>query len=280
VPRVLVALSAASILFATATGAQTDPRLSDAVRLAQDGLGDSARTMVARLRDATDPLDSLYPQILYTQGVVANNPDERRQLFRRLTVEFGTSAWADDALLGLAMLDYAAGNPAAAVASLERIDSDYPDSPVLPLAAYWAARAYFELKKPTEACRWITNGMARVGDNLELQNQLNYYQGRCAALAAQPPESTRTDTAAHPGAATQPATRPGFSVQVAAVKTQTAADKVMNALKASGFEPHTVKDAGLLKVRVGHYPDRAGAQAAAARIKTKLGGAPYVVDES
>ncbi len=272
----LTALAASTAWSASTVAAQTDPRLVDAVRLAQDGMSDSARTVVSRLRDATPPTDSLYPEILYTQGIVASSLDERRRSYQRITVEYTTSDWADDAILGLAMLDYAGGDPAGAVRNLERIQSDYPASTVIPLAAYWAARAYFDLRKTADACRWIAAGLAQVGDNIELQNQLTYYQNRCAALAAQPAESTRIDSVAHPPA---PA-KPGFSVQVAAIKTQSAADKVVSALKASGFDSHTVKDAGLFKVRVGHYPDRASAQATAAKVKAKLGGTPYVVEES
>jgi cell division protein FtsN len=67
---------------------------------------------------------------------------------------------------------------------------------------------------------------------------------------------------------------------VAAVKTEVAADKVLAALAASGFKPHITKEGGYYKVRVGHYADKASAQATAADIKAKLGGAPFVVEES
>ena len=50
---------------------QTDPRLVSAVRAAQEGRGDSARAAVDRLLAATPPTDTLYPQILYTQAMVA-----------------------------------------------------------------------------------------------------------------------------------------------------------------------------------------------------------------
>ena len=278
--RILFAIFALSALSAfSGLHAQDDPRLMDAVRLAQDGLGDSARAVVTRLRDATDPADSLYPQVLYTLGLVSRTVDEMRRNYQRISVEYASSAWADDAVLRLAMLDFAAGNPAGTVRNIDRIRSDYPSSPVLGIAAYWAARAYFDLKKPADACRWVSAGLAQASDNIELQNQLNYYQNRCTALAAQPAESTRTDSI-RPGPSPKTPQKPGFSVQVAAVKTEAAAAKVTDALKASGFEPHTVKDVGLFKVRVGHFADRAGAQAAVAKVKAKLGGTPYVVEES
>ncbi|MGH7703333.1 MAG: SPOR domain-containing protein [Gemmatimonadales bacterium] len=259
--------------------AQEDSRLVEIVRVAQEGLSDSARTMASQLYHDTPPTDTLYPQVLYTLGIVARTVDDMRRYYQQIAVEYATSSWADDALLRLAMLDYAAANLASSARNLERIRSDYPASPLLPTAAYWAARAYFDLRRPTDACHWVTDGLAQVGDNVELQNQLGYYGSRCAALAQQPAESTRADTAQRP-ATGPPGGRPGFAVQVAAVKTQSAADKVAAALKAVGFESHTLGAAGLIKVRVGHYPDRASAQAAAAKVKAKLGGAPYVVEES
>ena len=59
--------------------AQTDPRLVGAVRAAQEGRGDSARTTVDRLLAATPPTDTLYPQILYTQAMVANSAGDMRR---------------------------------------------------------------------------------------------------------------------------------------------------------------------------------------------------------
>ncbi|HET9725875.1 MAG TPA: hypothetical protein VFP28_03100, partial [Gemmatimonadales bacterium] len=90
--------------------AQTDPRLVNAVRAAQEGQGDSARTAVQRLLDATPPTDTLYPQILYTQAMVANSAGDMRRELQRVTVEYASSDWADDALLRLVQRDYATRN--------------------------------------------------------------------------------------------------------------------------------------------------------------------------
>jgi tetratricopeptide (TPR) repeat protein len=271
---------AALVITAERAAAQNDPRLVEAIRLAQDGQGDSARAVTARLLAATAPTDTLYPEILYTQGLLAKTIDERRRLYQRIAVEYATSAWADDALLRLAMQDYAEANPSGTVKNIERIRSDYPTSSLVPYAAYWGARAYFDLKKPADACRWLNEGLAQVGDNVELQNQLSYYRGRCANLA-QTAESTKTDTATTKPKATAPAaTQPGFSVQVGAVKTKAAADKLAGDLRAAGFEPHVAQSDGLYRVRVGHFAQRADADKQAAKIKAKMGGGPYVVPES
>jgi cell division septation protein DedD len=74
-------------------------------------------------------------------------------------------------------------------------------------------------------------------------------------------------------------TRTGYGVQVGAVNTQAAADKISGDLKGAGFTPYIVKEAGLFKVRVGPYPDRAKATAAAERIRQKFGRSPFLVKE-
>ena len=99
---VLVLLAGASNL-----AAQTDPRLVAAVRSAQEGQGDSARASIQRLLDATPPTDSLYPEILYTQAMVADNAADMRRSLQRVVVEYPTSDWSDDALVRLVQMDYA-----------------------------------------------------------------------------------------------------------------------------------------------------------------------------
>ena len=134
----------------------------DAIRQAQEGAGDSARTQVRRLLAATSPTDTLYPQIIYTQAMVASDANEMRRQLQRVAVEYSSSSWADDALLRLVQLDYASGNLPGAARNLERLRLDYPGSTLLPQAAYWAARTYFDQKNPELACRWMAEGLAGI----------------------------------------------------------------------------------------------------------------------
>ncbi|MBA3444712.1 MAG: SPOR domain-containing protein [Gemmatimonadales bacterium] len=199
--------------------AQTDPRLVDIIRQAQEGRGDSARTKARRLLAATSPTDTLYPQIIYTQAMVASDANEMRRQLQRVAVEYSTASWADDALLRLVQLDYASGNLEGAARNLERIRLDYPDSPLLPQTSYWAARTYFDQKAPEQACRWIADGLAQSRSNVELQNQLGYLDQRCAGIraeiAARPPIDSQpglasggTDTAALPPEQAEPVPTP------------------------------------------------------------------------
>jgi cell division septation protein DedD len=163
---------------------------------------------VRRLLAATSPTDTLYPQIIYTQAMIASDANEMRRTLQRVAVEYSSSSWADDALLRLVQLDYASGNLPGAAHNLERIRLDYPGSILLPQASYWAARTYFDQKNPEMACRWIADGLGASSSNVELQNQLGYLDQRCAGVRtvaaragadSQPdPASGGTDTAALP----------------------------------------------------------------------------------
>jgi len=257
--------------------AQTDSQLVRVVQMAQEGQGDSARSLMGRILATTSPADSLYPEVLYTSGLVARTVPEMRRAYQRVSVEYAASAWADDALLRLGLLDFADGNPAGTLKNVERIRSDYPVSSLMPMAAYWGARAAFDLKRPADGCRWVDEGEAGVGDNLELKNQLDYLQNRCGPGMVAPAESTQTDTAKAPPPA--PPAKGGFSVQVGAVKTQAAADDLLKALTGAGFTGRVVKEGGYFKVRAGPYPTRAAADAAAAKLKAARGGTPYVVQD-
>jgi cell division septation protein DedD len=277
------------------------------VRSAQEGQGDSARASIQRLLDATAPTDSLYPEILYTQAMVADNAGDMRRALQRVVVEYPTSVWSDDALVRLVQMDYATRSYDAAARNLERLRQDFPLTPLYPQAAYWAGRTYFDLKNPARACEWLADGMARVGDNLELQNQLGYLYQRCgvkivsdsgtrtdsagartdsagarsASDSGRTADSTRTKAAAPPpdsaAAAASQGAKARYRVQVAAVATPGAADDAADAAEKLGYPAVIVRERGLYKVRAGTFATRDEAQTAVKRIKSRMGGSPFVV---
>jgi tetratricopeptide (TPR) repeat protein len=250
--------------------------------------------------------------------MVADNAADMRRALQRVIVEYPTSDWGDDALVRLVQMDYATRSYDAAARNLERLRQDFPLTPLYAQAAYWAGRTYFDLKNPARACEWLADGMARVGDNLELQNQLGYLYQRCGvkivsdsnagdstralgdssrgadsaravdstragdSTRMRPPlpgaDSTRTASRqptrprADSTAAGRPA-RPRYRVQVAAG----AADDAADAAEKLGYPALIVRERGLYKVRAGAFPTREAAQAAAGRIKSRLGGTPFVV---
>jgi hypothetical protein len=306
--RAAQCLFALILACASAATAQTDPRLVAALRSAQEGQGDSARSAVERLLTATAPTDSLYPEILYTQAMVANTAAEMRRHLQRVAVEYPTSSWVDDALLRLVQMDYATRSFDNAARNLERLRLDYPLTPLFAQAAYWGGRTYFELKDTTRACRWLADGIARAEADLELQRQLGFLYQQCdvrvaagdsgaadtapKAGGARPDSGVAPPTTPRPAAADSAAGRvadslpqrpaapsPRFRVQVAAVATPGAADDAASKAEGLGFPAVIVRERGLYKVRAGAFATRQEAQAAVSKLKAGIGGSPFVVAE-
>jgi len=261
--------------------AQTDSRLIEALRLAQSGQVDSGRAMVRRVLATLTPGDSVFPQALLAAAKIAPNAQTVSSNLNRIVVEYGASPWADDALLLLTQLYFAQHDPVQTAQAAERLNRDYPDSPLRPRANFWGARAYFDLKNETRGCELIQNALQGTTDDVEFKNQVNFYAARCSA-----PSTTTTTTTPAPsdtGAKVPPPTSPAshaYAVQVLAVKSATQVDEMLTRLKVMGFDARVVRDsAGFFKIRIGRYSTREEAQRAQARLKTKVGGQPFVVDE-
>ena len=275
---VVTAVSAAALFLCLppVTEAQNDPRLAGALALARDGSADSARAVVGRLLATIPPTDTLYAEALYTAGSIAGSAQDMQQYFRRIAIEYAWSPWADDALLRLAQIDFAANDQSGAVRNLEAIRQDYPGSPLLPAAALWAARAHFALDDSRAACDWLGAGLAAVGNDIELKNRLGFYHRRCGPDTVPLPDSaSREEGTPTP----QAAAGPGLRVQVLATRSRQAADDYLPRVTPLGYPTEVVAEGEWFKVRVGPFTDRAGAQAAVDRIKRQLGGTPFVVHE-
>jgi cell division septation protein DedD len=116
-----------------------------------------------------------------------------------------------------------------------------------------------------------------------------------AAQAETPPPSANADNggAGQTDTALQPAEAAGseedaagtqvprHAVQVAAVRTENAADEVVSRLRNAGYEPTVLQDAdGLYKIRVGDFVTRSEAQDLANELRAAVGGTPFVVNRS
>lgn len=252
--------------------AQRDARLLNALTLAQTGHVDSARAVVRRLLAALPPGDSVYAEALFTAAKIAPDAPTVATHLNRIVLEYGGSPWADDALLLLTQLHFAQRNAAQTIQAADRLRRDYPDSPLRGRAAFPAARAHFELRNEPRGCELIQEALAGAGDDVEFKNQVGFYASRCAGVPAPLPAA---DTTARP-----PAGATSYAVQVLAVRNAAQVDETLTRLKVMGFEARVVRDStGLFKVRVGRYATRAEAQQVQARLRTRLGGQPFVVEE-
>lgn len=258
--------------------AQADTVRAAALRVAQTR-PDSARAMLRRLLASLSPQDSLYPGALFAAGRVAADAATAATNLQRVALEYGRSVWADSALVLLTQLYFAQSDPAATVQSAERLRLDYPDSPLKPRADFWGARAYFDLKDEERGCGLIREALDGAGGDVEFRNQVSFYASRCAAVSAGPgaPVTPATgDSQPKP-----PSAAATYAVQVLAVKSAAQVDEMLTRLKVMGFDARVVRDtSGLFKVRVGRYATRDEAAQTQRRLKARLGGQPFVVEES
>jgi len=257
--------------------------LVDAIRIAREGMPDSARTLTAALLGTLPRTDALYPELLYTIAIIASNEADRRLYLRRIVVEHANSPWADNALLQMAQLDYAAGNTEGTQRQINQLLSDYPGSEVTAEAALWGARAAFDRNDPRLACAWVASGIAASGSDVEMRNRLNFLNLRCQDPDPDPrpvppapaPAPTPPPT---PAPAPRPAAGPSWHVQIAALSDRIAIDRAVATIREMGFEATVVPGPGALqKVRAGRWSTRALAQAEVARLRDRFGGAPFVV---
>jgi hypothetical protein len=235
--------------------------------------------MVRRLLASLSPQDSIYPGVLFTAGRIASDATTAATNLQRVVLEYGRSVWADSALVLLTQLYFAQGDPAATVQAVERLRLDYPDSPLRARADFWGARAYFDLKDDAHGCQLIREALDGAGADVEFRNQVSFYASRCVSATiappAAPPATASGDTQARP---TPPTAT--YSVQVLAVKSAAQVDEMLTRLKVMGFDARVVRDtSGLFKVRVGRYVSHDDAAQAQRRLKTRLGGQPFVVEE-
>ncbi len=280
--RLLIMLLLLAVRPSGRLASQTDARLVEALRLAQSGQVDSGRAIVRRLLATLPPGDSVFPQALLAAAKIAPDAATVSSNLNRIVVEYGAGPWADDALLLLTQLYFAQHDPAQTVQAAERLNRDYPDSPLRPRANFSAGRAYFELKNEARGCELIRNALDGAGDDVEFKNQVSFYASRCSPPAT--PVTTTTTATATPASpdtsAKVPSTPRAYAVQVLAVKSAAQVDDMLTRLKVMGFEARVVRDStGFFKVRVGRYATREEAQRVQARLKQKVGGQPFVVDE-
>lgn len=291
-----VMLAAAPQAAAQAPLPPTTPRFVEITRLAQEGYGDSARAVIARILAQTKPTDAAFPEALYTSAAVAKTLGEARLQYARISVDHADSPWADKATLRLAQLDYGSGNSESAVLRVKRIFTDFPESAVIPVAALFGARAAFERREGALACDWLTRGLQQVGTDLELKNQLEYAKQRCtpdalARLAAMPksdsikpvdtPPATRpavSTPTAPPASAAAKTTASPWRVQVAAISDPASIRRATQQIEKAGFMVYRVAGPGnLTKLQAGPFATRDAAVAAVGKLKAAVGGAPFVV---
>lgn len=199
-----------------------DSLFRHARRLVSEGNGAAGRALVDSLLATADPTTSAYGDALYWRGALAPTAAEAEQDYRRVIVEYPLAYYTEDALLAIAELEQARGDRAAALQHLERFVREHPSNPGRGIAALGAARLAFEERDTATGCAMITQARASapVGD-VELRNQIDYYNGRCTAGTA--PTAPTATAASAPTATTASATTTTASAAAATATTTTTA---------------------------------------------------------
>lgn len=266
-------------------GTRTDSTGGDTIfraaqRLAAEGRGDSARALVGQKLDSAPLGSAEYVDALYWRAVVAATAADAERDLRTIIVTYPASARSADALMRLAQLELARGDRDQAVAHLQRIVVEHPDSPNRPRAAFWVARTLLdEGNLPTGCARLADASRLTPASEVELANQIGYLQQRCqgvdtsaSATTAQAPSraASSAPTPPAPPKATSGASAHGrYTVQVAAFSTLASANGLRDALVARGYPARVVGTAKPFRVRVGRYATRADADAAAQAMRAK-----------
>jgi len=291
---VLAALAAPRV--ARAQGESDAPRTAaDSVyvrarRLVVSGNGAAGRLLVDSMVAASTPGTPGYADALYWRAALAASTDDAASDYRRLVVDYPTSLHTADALLALARLEVASGDRASAATHLERFRLENPKHPEHASAGLLLAQISFEQNDVARGCAAVQETLREVpADEVEMRNQLQYYQPRCTAADANPAsnlplsppvtappagtkppaESASAPPRARTPSATSPASHGRYTLQVAAYASKTDAEALAKRLRARGFDVRVVGGTKLFRVRIGRYTTRAAAVAAQAQLKAK-----------
>jgi len=233
--------------------------------------------LVRRLLAGLSPQDSIYPGVLFTAGRVAADAATAATNLQRVVVEYGRSVWADSALVLLTQLYFAQGDPAATVQAAERLRLGLSRSPLRTRADFWGARAYFDLKDDAHGCPLIREALDRRGRRRGVQESGELLR-LALCLRHRLPAASRRYGGRHPGQAHTP--RRDVRRSGAGRESAAQVDEMLTRLKVMGFDARVVRDtSGLFKVRVGRYASHDDAAQVQRRLKTRLGGQPFVVEE-
>lgn len=214
--------------------------------------------------------------------LTAQTPDSIEALYRRgqprdwrrIVVEHANSPWADDALFALSQRAFSSGNPAGAMDYALRLRSDYPGSELAPRAALWGARAAFDVGEPRSACALLDSAATEAASDVEFVNQIQFYRGRCTAAALTAPPRAARDSMMRP---LPPTPYPGFEVQAAAARTDSAAQDIIGRLQRAGLTARVVPGpAGVLRIRLGPFATSETADSVARAAGRHLGGTPFI----
>lgn len=249
-------------------------------RLAANGEGEAARALVQHEFELAPTASPRFVEALYWRAVVAATAADAERDLRTIIVDYPLSPWSVEALMRLAQLEMTRRDMDQALAHLNRVIIEHPNSTQRPRASFWIARVQFEQGRVADACRQLGDA-ARTAPytQVELRNQIEYWSNRCAAADTSLAASTlAADSAKAAAIAARPPIPPAppaapakrqYTVQVGAYNTRSGADALAKSLREKGYDSRVFGEFAPFRVRIGRYPTRTAAEKAAATLNSR-----------
>jgi len=257
-------------------GSNVDSVFARAKQLVVNGNGSAGRLLIDSVVAATSPDSQSYADALYWRAALAATSADAERDYRRIIVEYPLSAHSGDALFQLAQIEAARGDRSAAALHLDRFLLENPTNAERARAGLLLVRTSFDAGDAQHACIALGRTLSEVpSEQVELRNQLDYYSPRCASVdttrasgsgsmstsSTPAKDTTRRDAAVEP--------KGKYTLQVASYNSRVDAQKLTSRLKARGLDARLVGATKVFRVRIGYYPTRAAAAAAARELKAK-----------
>jgi len=306
-PRILTVSLLALLAFVRPIIAQGGPQAPDAVfmraqQMITAGQVSAGRAVLDSVVTATPDDTPRYAEALFWRASFSETSAGAERDYRRIVVEYALSPRAAESLFRLAQLEMTRNDRANARMHLERLQREHPGSPISTRGNVMLAQLAFNDRDDVVGCRAVA--AAREGLNpgdVELRNQLDYHEPRCANLAARMAAAARDSSAKTPAAAASTPAGPTtgsttdtssprstssqtatsgttsareFSVQIAAFDTRSEADALAKRLSGRGYTARVVGERSPYRVRIGRYPTRERADTA----RRQVGGDAIVVE--
>ena len=245
--------AAGADLRAQALSQATDPVFVRAQRMVTAGQDSAGRAVVDSVLRVTAEDTPRYAEALFWRATFSKTAAAAERDYRRVAVEYPLSPRAQESLFRLAQLETTRGDRASARAHLARIQREHPSGSMSTRANIMLAHLSFGDGDTVAGCAAVAAARENLtAADVELRNQLNYYQPRCANLAA-----AIGDTTSAPRNAAAPApARQEYSIQVAAYDTREPADALAKRLSTRGYNVRVIGSSKPFRVRVGRYPTR------------------------
>lgn len=174
---------------ATASGAvdsatsAVDSVFLRAQQMVANGQGDAGRALVQAQLDSAPIGSPRYVTALYWRAVVAATAAGAERDLRSIVIEYPLSPESGDALMRLAQLEMARGDQQQALEHLDRLLLEHPENPSRGRAAFWMGQLLFEKGQTAAACARLGQAAtATSAGDVELRNQIAYYQQRCVGV--------------------------------------------------------------------------------------------------